>query len=89
MYGSGQYVREKLATDEGCVSYRVKEIKPGVKLLVCLTRKKGRKGGRTKAVSLLRSVNVDLRKYRSKEKRKVAQVIKKARKLKAKQRKKK
>ena len=56
MYPGGQYVREKLASDRGCKKYRIKEVKPGRKALLCIRGKKGPRGGRTKAVSLLRSL---------------------------------
>ena len=57
-YKTGKYVREKLGSKRGCIAYRVIPVpgKPGRKVLVCITRKKGPRGGRTKAVSLLRSL---------------------------------
>ena len=81
---SGQYVRQKLASRRGCVKYRYKEIKPGVLLLICVTKKKGKKGGKTKAVALLRHVNRDLRHYVKREP-KVYNALKKARKLRSKE----
>ena len=57
MYPGGRYVREKLAPRRGCRSYRVKEVKPGRKVLLCVRSKKGPRGGRTKAVAMLRSLN--------------------------------
>ena len=58
MHATGRYVREKLGSDRGCVDYRVVPVpkKKGRKVLVCITRKKGPRGGRTKAVALLRDV---------------------------------
>jgi len=56
MYPGGQYVRERISEPRGCKSYRVKEVKPGRKVLLCIKGKKGPRGGRTKAVSLLRSL---------------------------------
>jgi len=57
-YKTGKYVREKLGSKRGCIAYRVIPVpnKPGRKILVCITRKKGPRGGRTKAISLLRSL---------------------------------
>ena len=57
-YKTGKYVREKLGSKRGCIAYRVIPVpgKPGRKVLVCITRKKGPRGGRTKAISLLRSL---------------------------------
>lgn len=81
---TGRYVRQKLSSDRGCKEYRIKPIKDGIKLLVCIKKKKGPRGGRTKAVALLRPVNVDLRHYFRREP-KVYRAIKKARKLKQKQ----
>jgi len=62
-------------------------VKLGVKLLLCVTDKKGPEGGKTKAVAILRDIKVDLRKYRKKGKKMIAKAIKKARKLKRKERK--
>ncbi len=56
-YKTGRYLREKLATKHGCTNeYRVVPVpkKEGRKVLVCITKKKGPRGGRTKA-SLLGS----------------------------------
>lgn len=59
-YKTGKYVREKLNDKKGCVAYRVKELKkPGRKLLVCITAKKGPRGGQTKAIALLRSLRTE------------------------------
>jgi len=57
-YKTGKYVREKLGSKRGCIAYRVVPVpnKPGRKVLVCITAKKGPRGGRTKAISLLRSL---------------------------------
>ncbi|RLG09318.1 hypothetical protein DRN73_10090, partial [Candidatus Pacearchaeota archaeon] len=57
-YKTGKYVREKLGSKRGCIAYRVIPVphKPGRKVLVCITKKKGPRGGRTKAISLLRSL---------------------------------
>ena len=59
-YKTGKYVREKLGSKRGCVAYRVVPVpnKPGRKVLVCITKKKGPRGGRTKAISLLRSLKI-------------------------------
>lgn len=58
-YETGKYVREKLGSPRGCKGYRIVDVpnKPGRKVLVCITNKKGERGGRTKAVALLRSIN--------------------------------
>ena len=57
-YKTGRYVREKLGSKKGCIAYRVVPVsgKPGRKVLICITRKRGPRGGRTKAISLLRSL---------------------------------
>lgn len=57
-YKTGKYVREKLGSKRGCIAYRVIPVphKPGRKVLVCITKKEGPRGGRTKAISLLRSL---------------------------------
>ena len=59
-YKTGKYVREKLGSKRGCIAYRVIPVpnKPGRKVLICITRKKGPRGGRTKAISLLRSLKI-------------------------------
>lgn len=56
-YKTGKYVREKLGSKKGCKEYRMVNVpgKPGRKVLICITGKKGPRGGRTKAISLLRS----------------------------------
>jgi len=85
LYGylrTGKYVRQELGTKHGCVEYRMKEVKPGVKILLCIKKKKGPRGGRTKAIALLRSLNVDLRRYRKKGKERIYKALKKARKIK-------
>jgi len=57
-YKTGKYVREEINDMRGCKDYRyVKINKPGRKLLVCITNKKGPRGGRTKAIALLRSLD--------------------------------
>lgn len=60
-YEHGKYVREKLADRRGCTDYRIIPVKerPGRKLLICITEKKGPRGGRTKAVALLRSLKTE------------------------------
>jgi len=83
-YKGGEYLRQKLDDKRGCKTYRIKYIKPGRRLLVCITDKRGPRGGTTKAVALLRDKDVDLREYRKKEKRIVAEALKKMRKLKEK-----
>lgn len=57
-YETGKYVREKLGSTSGCKGYRVVDVpnKPGRKVLICITNKKGERGGRTKAIALLRSI---------------------------------
>jgi len=81
---TGRYVREELNKRYGCSGrYRVKEIKPGVKILLCIRKGKGKRGGKTKALAILRDVNRDLRHYIKKEPD-VYRAIKKARKLKVK-----
>ena len=85
---TGKYVREELSTKRGCSGeYRVKEVKPGVKILLCIRNKEGKRGGKTKALAILRDVNRDLRHYVKKEPN-VYRAIKKARKIKVKLKKK-
>jgi len=59
MHPTGRYVRQKLGSDRGCKKYRTVPVKgkPGRKVLVCVTGKKGPKGGRTKAVALMRDTS--------------------------------
>lgn len=78
-YKGGEYVRQQLNNDNGCVDYRVKKIKDKTKILICITNKKGKRGGNTKAVSLLRHKDRDLRTISDK---KVKKMIKKFRKMK-------
>ena len=58
-YKTGRYVREKLGSKRGCIAYRVVPVKgrKGRKVLVCIKRKEGPRGGRTKAIALLRDVS--------------------------------
>ena len=56
-YETGKYVREKLGDRRGCEAYRVKTIKPGRKLLLCIESTEGERGGRTKSIALLRTKN--------------------------------
>ena len=54
-YKGGEYLREKLAEKpRDLVGYRVKEVKPGVKVLLAIRRRRGKRDGRTVAVALLR-----------------------------------
>jgi hypothetical protein len=58
-YRTGKYVREKLGEKpKDTMGYRVVPVpgKPGRKVLVAIRRKKGPRGGRTKAVALLRHI---------------------------------
>jgi hypothetical protein len=58
-YRTGKYVREKLGDKpKDTIGYRVVPVpgKPGRKVLVAIRRKKGPRGGRTKAVALLRHI---------------------------------
>lgn len=56
-YKTGRYIRDELNSDRGCKEYRTIPVegKAGRKLLICVTGKKGKRGGTTKAVALLRS----------------------------------
>jgi len=65
-YSEGRYVRQKLGSKRGCRGYRLKEVKPGRKVLLCLTER-----GKTRAVSLLRDKGVDLRTVKDKRARRV------------------
>lgn len=68
-YKTGMYVREKLNDKSGCIAYRVIDVKkkPGRKLLICITKKKGPRGGQTKAISLMRSLEIEKGKRLAKE----------------------
>jgi len=58
-YKTGKYVREKLGEKPpDTIGYRVIPVKgkPGRKILIAIRRKKGPRGGRTKAVALLRHI---------------------------------
>ena len=56
-YKSGQYVREKLGSKRGCKEFRYIDVPgKGRKLLICIKSKSGPRGGRTKAIALLRSL---------------------------------
>jgi len=58
-YRTGKYVREKLGDKpRDTIGYRVVPVpgKPGRKVLVAIRRKKGPRGGRTKAIALLRHI---------------------------------
>ena len=64
-YPYGEYVRQKLGTKHGCVKYRyIRLKKPGRLLLICIRNKEGKRGGRTKAIALLRDKDVDLRAFK-------------------------
>jgi hypothetical protein len=81
---TGKYVREELSSKRGCKSYRIKQVKSGVKILICITDKQGKRGGHTKAVAILRDLSkVDIKKYKKKEPE-VYRALLKARKVKAK-----
>ena len=81
---TGKYLREKIATRHGCTGkYRYKKLKNGDRLLFCVTRKKGKKGGKTKLLAILRPINKNLNHYR-KRKPAVYKALKKARKIKKK-----
>ena len=56
-YETGKYLREELGNRRGCVAYRVKNIKPGRKMLLCIKSSEGERGGRTKAIALMRTKN--------------------------------
>jgi len=61
-YKTGKYVREKLGEKPpDTVRYRVIPVKgrPGRKILIAVRGKKGPRGGRTKAVALLRHVGTE------------------------------
>ncbi len=61
-YTGGEYVRQKLATKHGCKDFRyIRLRKPGRLLLLCIRDKPGLRGGRTKAIALLRDKDIDLR----------------------------
>jgi len=58
-YKGGRYLRQKLATRHGCSGeYRIIPVKgkPSRKLLICITKKKGPRGGKTKVLALLRDI---------------------------------
>lgn len=58
-YPTGEYVREKIGDKPAdAIGYRVVPVpgRPGRKILIALTRKRGPRGGRSKAVAILRRV---------------------------------
>jgi len=59
-YKTGRYLRETLNEVDGsnCVGYRVIPVKnkTGRKLLLCIRKDKGKRGGKTIAVALLRDI---------------------------------
>jgi len=58
-YKGGKYLRQKLATRHGCTGeYRIIPVKgkPSRKLLICIRKKKGPRGGKTKVLALLRDI---------------------------------
>jgi len=80
-YPHGEYVRELLIDPEEeekyCKDgeYRIKNIKPGRKLLLCIQKGEGPRGGRTKAVALLRHKDIDLREVENKKVRTYAKKL--------------
>jgi len=73
----GRYVREELSSKRGCSDrFRIKEIKPGVKVLICIRNKPGKRGGKTKAIAILRDINI---KHKDKN---INRIIKKAKQVK-------
>lgn len=57
-YKTGKYIREKLGTRHGCIGYRYKKLKKkGRLLLICIREKEGKRGGKTKAIALLRDTD--------------------------------
>ena len=79
MYPTGRYVREKLASRRGCKDYRYVPVKgkPSRKVLICIRDKKGPRGGRTKAVALLR----DVKRVRKPKEKAARRALKKAKKI--------
>ena len=73
----GEYVRESLGSEKGCKKgeYRIKDLGNGRKLLLCIRKKKGPEGGKTKAVALLRDKDIDLRTVENKKVRKAAKKL--------------
>lgn len=59
-YKTGRYLREKLndVDKSNCVGYRVIPVKnkTGRKLLLCIRKDKGKRGGKTIAIALLRDI---------------------------------
>ncbi len=76
-YPKGEYVREALGSERGCKkgAYRIKDLGNGRKLLLCIRKKKGPEGGKTKAVALLRDKDIDLRTVENKKVRKAAKKL--------------
>lgn len=60
MYKTGRYLRETLnkIDESNCVGYRVIPVKNkvGRKILLCIRKDKGKRGGKTIAISLLRDI---------------------------------
>jgi len=74
---TGHTIREKLNDKRGCKKgeYRIKEIKKGVKLLLCITKKKGKRGGHTKALAIIRDIS-RIKQYKKHYQKKEPQLIK-------------
>ena len=73
---TGKTIREKLNDRRGCTGeYRIKEVKKGVKILLCITKKKGKRGGHTKALAILRD-DWRIERYRKHYAKKEPEVIK-------------
>jgi hypothetical protein len=84
---TGHTIREKLNDKRGCSGeYRVKEVKKGVKVLLCITKKKGKRGGQTKALAILRDDTriTRYKKHYLKKEPEVVKALKKAEKIKEK-----
>ena len=89
-YKTGKTIREKLTTKRGCNGeYRVKEVKKGVKILLCIRKKPGKRGGKTKALAILRD-DTRIKQYKKhylKKEPELVKALKKKEKLTSKQKK--
>jgi hypothetical protein len=74
---TGKTTREKLNDKRGCKDgeYRVKQVKKGVKILLCITEKQGKRGGHTKALSIIRD-DIRIKQYKKHYQKKEPELIK-------------
>jgi hypothetical protein len=73
---TGKTVRELLNDKRGCKDgeYRIKQVKKGVKILLCITEKQGKRGGHTKALSIIRD-DTRIKQYKKHYEKKEPEVL--------------